>query len=80
MSVAGVTTAITGMESLAVLRENLAIAQASTPMDAAEMQAVVDAVAPFAGDGRFEVYKTSLAFDDIVTRQMHDMPLNGAPA
>jgi uncharacterized protein len=52
MSVPGVTVTITGMESLAVLRQNLAIAKSFTPMTAAEMQAVVAAVAPFAGNGR----------------------------
>ncbi len=80
MSVPGVTTTITGMESLAVLRQNLAIARSFTPMTAAEMQQVVAAVAPQAGDGRFETYKTSLAFDDIVTREMHEQPLQGANA
>ena len=80
MSVPGVTVTITGMESLAVLRQNLAIAKSFTPMTAAEMQAVVAAVAPFAGDGRYDTYKTSLAFDDVVTRQMHNMPLGGASA
>ena len=78
MSVPGVTTTITGMESLDVLRQNVAIAKAFTPMTAAEMQGVVGAVAGVAADGRFESYKTSLAYDDVVTRQMHDMPLTGA--
>jgi uncharacterized protein len=80
MSVPGVTTTITGMESLDVLRQNAAIARAFAPMTAAEMQQVVAAVAPQAGDGRFETYKTSLAFDDVVTRQMHEQPLLGANA
>lgn len=38
------------------------------------------AVAPVSGDGRFETYKTSIAYDNIVTRQMHGMPLEGANA
>ncbi len=80
MSVPGVTTTITGMESLGVLQQNLAIAQGFQPMAAAELAQVVAAVAPQAGDGRYESYKTSLAFDDIVTRQMHEQPLQGANA
>jgi hypothetical protein len=40
----------------------------------------VAAVSPQAGDGRWEPYKTSLRYDDIVTRQMHEMPLGGAHA
>ncbi len=80
MSVPGVTTTITGMESLPVLRQNLAIARGFKPYSGADMQQVVAAVSPWAGDGRFELYKTSLSSDDIVTRQMHEMPLNGAQA
>jgi uncharacterized protein len=78
MSVPGVTTTITGMESLAVLRQNLAVAKDFQPMSQEEMQQLVAAVQPVAGDGRFEIYKTSLRYDDVVTRQMHEQPLNGA--
>jgi len=46
MSVPGVTTTITGCESLAVLRQNLQFARNFTPMSAAEMEAVRTAVAP----------------------------------
>jgi predicted aldo/keto reductase-like oxidoreductase len=80
MSVPGVTTTITGMESLAILRQNLAIAKNFSPMSVADMQQLVAAVSPQAGDGRWEPYKTSLRYDDIVTRQMHEMPLGGAHA
>jgi uncharacterized protein len=80
MSVPGVTTTITGMESVEVLRQNLAIAQSFKPMTAVEMQQTVANVAQFAGDGRFELYKTSLSSDDLITRQMHEMPLNGGKA
>ena len=80
MSVPGVTTTITGMESLDVLRQNIAIARGFVPMTPHEMQETIAAAAPWAGDGRFELYKTSLASDDIVTRQVHEMPLGGAIA
>jgi len=71
MSVPGVTTTITSMESLPVLRQNLAIGRGFKPMSPQEMQQIVASVEPWAGDGRFELYKTSLISDDIVTRQMH---------
>jgi uncharacterized protein len=80
MSVPGVTTTITGMESLTVLRQNLEIAKNFEPLKHGEMQELVTAVQPFAGDGRFEIYKTSLRYDDVVTRQMHEQPLSGAHA
>ena len=80
MSVPGVTTTITGMDSVDVLRQNLAIAKGFEPMKPVEMQELVAAVQPFAADGRFELYKTSLRYDDVVTRQMHEQPLTGAHA
>lgn len=80
MSVDGVTTTITGMESLTVLRQNLAVAKNFTPLKSGEMQELVTAVKAFAGDGRFEIYKTSLRYDDVVTRQMHEQPMSGAHA
>ena len=78
MSVPGVTTTITGMESLAVLRQNLAIVQNFKPMTKGELSDLETRVAPFAADGRFELYKTSLADDGLVTRVAHGMPLAGA--
>lgn len=78
MSVPGVTTTITGMDSLAVVRQNLGVARGFEPLKQHEMQELVAAVQPVAGDGRFELYKTSLKYDDVVTRQMHEQPLSGA--
>jgi predicted aldo/keto reductase-like oxidoreductase len=80
MSVPGVTVTITGMETPATLRQNLAIAQNFVPMETAERDALIAAVAPVAGDGRYETYKTSIAYDNIITRQMHGFPLQGANA
>ena len=75
-----VATTITGMESLDVLRQNVRIASNFTPMSGAEMAALRARMADSAADGRFEKYKTSLMYDDIVTRQVHGMPLAGAHA
>jgi hypothetical protein len=77
MSLPGVTTTIAGMESLDVLRQNLAIAQNFLPMTAHEIGELEGRVAPLAADGHYELYKTSLAFDHIVTRAAHDMTLAG---
>ena len=71
-----VTTTITGMESLDVLHQNLAIAQGFQPMSPQEMQALRDRVKPEAGDGRFELYKLSLKFDNPEARLAHDFPLD----
>ena len=53
-----VAVTISGMDSLGVLQQNLAIARGFQPMTAAEMQALRDRVRPDASDGRFELFKT----------------------
>jgi predicted aldo/keto reductase-like oxidoreductase len=71
-----VTTTITGMERPEVLQQNLRIAQNFQPMSAAEMQALRDRVCEFSADGRFELYKLSLKFDNPEARLAHQFPLD----
>lgn len=71
-----VATTITGMEKPEVLRQNLKIAQNFQPMSALEMQQVRDSVKQYAADGRFELYKLSLRFDNPEARLAHDFPLD----
>ncbi len=71
-----VATTISGMDSLDVLRQNLRVARGFTPMTAAEMQALRDRCAQAAGDGRHEVYKLSLRFDNPQARLPHGFPLD----
>jgi uncharacterized protein len=76
MSVDGVTVTITGMEKPEVLRQNLQIAQNFKPMSPEEMRALENRVRPQAGDGRFELYKLSLKYDNPEARLAHDFPLD----
>jgi aryl-alcohol dehydrogenase-like predicted oxidoreductase len=69
-----VATTICGMESLEVLRANLKVAQGFEPMSAAGMQELRDRCATTAADGRFELYKVSLAFDNPQARLAHGFP------
>src|SRR5580704_16172338 len=71
-----VTTTITGMESLEVLRQNLAVAQGFQPMSPEEMQALRNRLKNEAADGRFEMYNLSLKFDNPEARIAHDFPLD----
>jgi uncharacterized protein len=71
-----VTTTITGIDKSEVLKQNLKIAQNFQPMSAAEMQSVRDSVKEYAGDGRFELYKVSLKFDNPEARISHEFPLD----
>ncbi|HWF07628.1 MAG TPA: aldo/keto reductase [Bryobacteraceae bacterium] len=76
MSVPGVTVTITGIEKLEVLRQNLRIAQTFRPMNESERSALAARVRDAAGDGRFELYKLSLKFDNPEARLAHGFPID----
>jgi uncharacterized protein len=69
-----VTATVSGIDSMRVLRQNLAVAQDFQPMPAAEMAALRERVLEFAKDGRFELYKTSAKFDGPPGRKQHGFP------
>jgi aryl-alcohol dehydrogenase-like predicted oxidoreductase len=69
-----VTVTISGMDSLDVLRKNLALAQAFSPLSSEQMQAIRNKCAASASDGRFELYKVSLKFDNPQARRVHGFP------
>lgn len=69
-----VATTISGMETLDVLNKNLATARDFKPMSTSEMQALEQRCAPMAGDGRFELYKVSIKYDNPETRRPHGFP------
>jgi aryl-alcohol dehydrogenase-like predicted oxidoreductase len=69
-----VATTISGMQTVEVLRQNLAIARGFTPMSEAEKQALRSRVAEVAADGRYELYKTTKSYDADVGRQQHGYP------
>jgi uncharacterized protein len=71
-----VATAITGIDSLDVLRQNLRIAQNFKPMTTAEMDELRNRCKPYAADGRYEIYKMSLRFDNPESRLAHGFPLD----
>jgi uncharacterized protein len=71
-----VAITISGMDSSEVLRANLRVAHGFKPMTADEMKALRARCASAAGDGRFEPYKLSLAFDNPQARLAHGFPLD----
>ena len=71
-----VATTITGVSDMQILEQNLNIAQNFTPLSETEMQALRDRAKPFAGDGRFELYKTSIKYDNPEARLAHAFPLD----
>lgn len=69
-----VATTVSGIDSLDVLHQNLAVAIGFQPMSEVEMQALRDRVREVAGDGRYELYKTSIAYDGVEARRQHGFP------
>lgn len=69
-----VATTVSGMDSLKVLRKNLALARNFTPMTAREKAAYRQKCASHAVDGRFELYKVSVYFDGTEGRRQHGFP------
>jgi aryl-alcohol dehydrogenase-like predicted oxidoreductase len=69
-----VATTISGIDSLAVLRQNLAIARGFKPMTAEEMEALARRCAAAAGDGHLELYKSTMKYDGNLGREQHGLP------
>ncbi len=70
-----VATTITGMDKIDVVEQNLKIAQDFTPLAANEMSALRDRCRQYA-DGRYELYKVSLKYDNPEARLAHGFPLD----
>ena len=71
-----VATTISGMDSPDVLAKNIALARGFHPMSAEDMRALEQRCAATAGDGRFELYKVSIKYDNPETRQPHGFPID----
>jgi uncharacterized protein len=63
---------VSGIDSVEVLRQNIAIAQRFVPMTAADMETLRHRVARYAADGRFELYKSSRHYDGPIGRAQHE--------
>ncbi len=68
-----IASLVSGIDSREVLRQNLDIARRFTPMTAAEMSEVRTRVAPFAKDGRFELFKSTNRYDGRIGREQHGL-------
>ena len=70
-----VATTITGMEKPDVVEQNLKIAQNFEPLSPEEMATLRGRGQQYA-DGRFEIYKVSLKYDNPEARLANDFPLD----
>jgi aryl-alcohol dehydrogenase-like predicted oxidoreductase len=71
-----VASTISGIDSLAVLRQNLGVARSFQPMTLDEMQKLEKRCAAAAGDGHLELYKSTMKYDGDVGRGQHGLPLH----
>jgi hypothetical protein len=62
---------VSGIDSEQVLEQNLRIVRNFQPMTQQEMAALEKRVQAQAGDGRFELFKSSKAYDSAVHRKQH---------
>jgi aryl-alcohol dehydrogenase-like predicted oxidoreductase len=69
-----VASTISGIDTIEVLRQNLEVARGFRPMSADEIQALRNRTRATAVDGRFELYKTSIAYDGPEARLQHGFP------
>ena len=74
-----VTTTISGIESMRVLKQNVRIANMK-PMTAPQLERLRHRLASEASDGRFELYKTSAMHDGDEGRAQHGFPSPDAMA
>jgi predicted aldo/keto reductase-like oxidoreductase len=66
-----ITSLVSGIDSEKVLDQNLKIVRGFQPMTDEERRAVESRTLKLAGDGRFELFKSSKAFDGPVHRKQH---------
>lgn len=68
-----VASIVSGIDSLRVLRQNLAIARGFVPMTTSQLASLRARVATYAADGRFELFKSSRRYDGPVGREQHGL-------
>ena len=66
-----ISTLVSGIDSEKVLDQNLKIVREFKPLNDDERRAIESGTTKVAGDGRFELFKSSKAFDGPVHRKQH---------
>ena len=69
-----VATTISGIDSMEVLDQNLAVATNFQPFTAAELKELRQQCRQFAADGRFELFKMTTKDDGKIGREQHHFP------
>src|SRR4051812_1064493 len=66
-----VAAVVSGMDSMDVLKKNIATARNFKPLEGEELQKLLAKVKPHAGDGRHERFKSTIDFDGPYHRKQH---------
>jgi aryl-alcohol dehydrogenase-like predicted oxidoreductase len=69
-----VATTISGINSPAILRQNLGIAKGFHPLSEAQMGSLREQCKEAAADGRYELFKSTKKYDGAVGREQHGFP------
>ena len=69
-----VSTTISGIDSLKILRQNLKVARGFKPMSHQQMDTIRKRMRAHATDGRYELYKTTAAHEEPEGRKQHKFP------
>jgi aryl-alcohol dehydrogenase-like predicted oxidoreductase len=69
-----IASLVSGIDSMAVLEQNLGVARSFRAMPEAEQRALEARYKSIAGDGRFEWFKTTQFFDSREHRDQHSFP------
>jgi aryl-alcohol dehydrogenase-like predicted oxidoreductase len=72
-----VATVVSGIDSMKVLRQNIAVARGFPPMSARARESLRRRVRSVSSDGRYELYKISANFEGEETRRVHGLPSQG---
>jgi aryl-alcohol dehydrogenase-like predicted oxidoreductase len=73
MSLPGVSTTISGIDSMEVLDQNLRILQSFKPLSAQQIEELRAHGKQFQ-DGRYELFKSTVKYDGDLGRQQHEFP------
>jgi aryl-alcohol dehydrogenase-like predicted oxidoreductase len=73
-----IASLVIGIDSMDVLKKNVAIARNFKPIQGEELQTLLAKVRPVAGDGRHEHFKSTQVFDGPYHRKQHELDLAGA--
>lgn len=68
-----IASLVSGIDSRTVLKQNLDIVRRFMPMTAAERESLRDRLASYASDGRFELFKSTDAYDGRIGREQHGL-------